>query len=125
MDLAVFTSLRFGPDRERIAKEINARGWTCYSDDPGLNVLLDAPQVIDPLVTSTMVAGGSLSENAVLEPVRRADYGVMVMTGLVWTRVDTPNLSKRFIEAVDARYEPAAWPTRYHVFVPRRVRPAG
>jgi hypothetical protein len=104
-DVAVAQSERFGPVRASVARWINSKGWRCYSDDPGLNVLLDKPMVIFPIMQGFLVEGGRLTESQRLAPIEQEQYDIVVLTGMHWSHRGMPSLPDSFWSALREHYE--------------------
>jgi hypothetical protein len=121
MDIAVRQTLAFGEQRPAVAESVNRDGQRCYSDDPGLNVLLDQPQVIYPLMQAMMIAEGSMSIEQIIAPVREHEYDLILLTGMQWQHQGVVNLPPPFVEAINRYYQRVREPgLGYQVFVPRR-----
>jgi len=126
MDISIRVSRMVGPDRLALANKINntkteaGEPWKCFSDDAGLNILLNDPQVIYPLMQSMMIKQGSMSLAEMVGPIEREEYDVVVLTGLIWEHVGVPNLPPEFQRAVNKHYvEIADDETHYAVFLPK------
>lgn len=120
MDVAVRISRLVGGEREAMAAEINENRWRVYSDDPGLNVLLDHPQVIDPLMPAMMVRHGSLTMEELIGPVKRREYDLIVLSGIVWHHMGVVNIPPEFQQAMAENYQRAAVESKYLVLMPIR-----
>lgn len=83
-DISVELTEHFGDERPLLASMANDLQQPVYSDDPGLNVLLDRPGILHPMLVSMMVAQGSFDEQVLLETVRKRQYGMIVLTGSDW-----------------------------------------
>ena len=118
-DPALMETLLFGDDRNVIAREVNNRGMRCFSDDPGLNVLFNDPMIIDPMVQSHLIVGGSLDMNTMVDPVVQRAYDLIVLTRRRWHYHDTPHLPTEFIEAVEQHYAAIDNGTLYLKLEPR------
>ena len=106
MDVAVRISRRVGSERRQLANWINHNGWRCYSDDPGLDILLDKPQIVYPLMQTLMIRNGSMTMDDMVGPVRRQEYDVVAMSGIIWQHMDEDNLPQPFIQALFETYPP-------------------
>jgi len=104
-DTAVLRTLRAGPHRARLAAAIEAGGWRCYSDDPGLNALLREPQVIYPRRQVIGLETGRLAPRALLGPVEAREHDVVLLTGIYLPYRGLPGLPRTFFAAVAQRYD--------------------
>jgi hypothetical protein len=105
IDIAVTRAERFAKDRSELANWVNSKHWQCYSDDPGLNVLLDYPFVILPMTQSILIDSGALEINTLLEPVIRQEHDIIILTGKSWSYRGISNLPSSFFEEVRRNYE--------------------
>lgn len=122
MDISVRVSRAVGPERRALANRINQRGARCYSDDPGLNILLDKPQIIYPLMQTLMIRKGALPMDAMVGPIVRGEYDLVAMSGYRWKHMGEDNLPQPFIEALAKHYMELETEGRFRLFVPRRGR---
>jgi len=118
-DVALVETKWFSDDRQAIAQIVNERHLRCFSNDPGLNVLLALPQVIDPMVQRHLIDAGTLAKGTMAKPVEEQVYDLIVLTGTPWSYHGEPALSDAFMTALDAQYERQDVPTRLLVFKPR------
>ena len=118
-DVALVETDWFSDDRQTIAQIVNDRQLRCFSDDPGLNVLLGSPQVIDPMVQRHLIDAGTLAMSTMVEPVGQQAYDLIVLTGTPWSYHGEPALPESFMQALDTQYERQPTPTRLLVFKPR------
>ena len=127
-DPALMETIWFAEDRDQIAREANNLAIRCFSDDPGLNVLFNRPVVIDPMVQSHLIAGGSLDIQTLVGPVERREYDLIVLATSPpdfhalrrWHYHDMPHLPEAFMEAVERHYVVTDKETRYLTMEPRR-----
>lgn len=106
-------------DRRVIAERVNSQGLKCFSDDPGLNVLLDTPAIIHPLIPTLMIESGTLQISALVGPIERREYDIVVLTGMRWRYEGTAYLPEPFFDALKEHYEQTETGTHYELFVPR------
>ena len=109
--------------RQEIADRINAGGQRCFSDDPGLNVLLDEPAVINMLVPTLLIQQGVLSREEILRPIRRQEYDLILLTELRWRYRGTELPPPWMIEVVKRHYRGVRRENGYLVFEPSRTIP--
>jgi hypothetical protein len=83
-DVELFRTERLATTRPKLAERINEAGLYCYSDDPGLNVLLDRPAVIYPLLLVQMVEAGTLPRERLLGPVEQNEFDCVVLSHVRW-----------------------------------------
>ena len=121
-DIAVMKTQQFGPFRKDLATEINSRGWRCFSDDAGLNILLDRPAVIYSLLPGMMIRSGALSADEFLGPIRRQEYDLIVLTGIQWWHGDAEDPPQILLDAIKKHYQVIPNSTKYRRFVPRTNR---
>lgn len=84
VDVSLLRTELLGAYRESLAERVNAQDGICYSDDPGLNVLLDQPAVIYPLLQLQMVQNGAISPGTLPDPVTAHDYRCVIFSGIDW-----------------------------------------
>ncbi len=118
-DVALQQTLTFGKDRLALAGQINAAGLRCFSDDPGLNVLLDHPAVIYAALPMLMEESGALPEGTVVAPVKAKAYDLIALTRSKWQFRQVLGGYRRLLEAVKENYEPARTKSAYLLLVPR------
>ena len=63
-DVALVQTSLVGNHRSIVADHVNSTGSYCYSDDPGLNVLLDRPAIIYPLLQVQLIHNGRMAHDA-------------------------------------------------------------
>lgn len=102
--VASFRSERVAGYRTDLAARINSSDMYCYTDDPGLNVLLDRPAVIYPVLQTQMMRSGSLAPDTRLENVRRRDFDCVALTGIRWSAYGSPAVGEAFYQAVRRHY---------------------
>jgi hypothetical protein len=101
---AIRQTLAVGTDRVALAARINEADHYCYSDDPGLNVLLDRPAVIYPMLPQQMIAAGRLPPGILTDPIRRHDFDCVVLSGLSWEYRGLEIPPPEFVELVESEY---------------------
>ena len=119
IDASIRQSIWVGKSRVPMAREINQLGLKCFSDDCGLNVLLDSPMLIDPMLRALAVENGSLSIEQLVLPVKNQEYDIIALTGMVWFYRDTPSMPKPLVDAIQKYYRLMDSPYQYHLFVPK------
>ncbi len=108
--------------RAALAKDINERGWRCYSTLPSLNVLLDKPQVIDPMLHVMLHRKGLVSDEDYIGAVRSQRYDMIVMTRARFQHQGVVAPSDAFLEALQKSYvQVAKVEPSYYVFRPRKL----
>jgi len=124
-DISLVETLKFHGDRQYIVKEIrryatknNGYDWMCLSDDPGLNVLLDRPVMVQPLLTSMMIKNGSVDTNKLLAPIKQRRIAMIVLTGHNWSYAGIKRLPDAVTEAIRQNYHRVNNGTQYTVFAP-------
>ena len=122
-DVAVVRTMRYGRHRQEIADRINAGSQRCFSDDPGLNILLDEPAVINMLVPTLLIQQGVLSREEILRPIRRQEYDLILLTELRWRYRGTELPPPWMIEVVKRHYRGVRREKGYLVFEPSRTIP--
>jgi hypothetical protein len=98
-----------------LAERINGAGLYCYSDDPGLNVLLDQPAVIYPLLQMQMVEAASLPRETLLGPMERTEFDCVVLSGVRWRYRGLLVPSESFVSAVKRSYPRSEFVGNYEV----------
>jgi hypothetical protein len=122
VDATVAMTRRVGAERVFWADLINREGWRCYSDDAALNVLLDRPTVIYPLIQNLMLLARRLSVDDLLRPVINREYDLVLLTGLTVRYRGVESVPPVFMSAVDAHYERMSIDSKYQVFAGARAR---
>jgi len=127
-DIALSETMKFHKDRQTIVEQVRELAleegaqehyeWLCLSDDPGLNVLLDDPAMIHPLVVSMMMKKGLLEEDALVEPLRQGRVALVVLTGRKWRYEGINRLPTPVQAAIKKHYRSVDSDTRYRVLVP-------
>lgn len=120
-EIADRITYRFAGSRQQVANWINQKKLICYSDDASLNVLLAQPQIVSPLVHTTLVQGGGLPAMTMYGPVHEQEYDVMVMTGVSWAYLGTVIPPCDFLNEVVEHYQmlPRHSDRDYVIFVRR------
>jgi hypothetical protein len=90
--------------RSPLADRINRAGWTCYADDPGLNVLLDRPAVIYPVLQLQMIEQGTLPSSTLTGPVLGHSHDCLVSSRSLAADVRPAALPNEFWEVAVERY---------------------
>lgn len=85
VDIALMRTEHVGAHRAALADRVNAQDGVCYSDDPGLNILLRRPAVVYPLLQLQMIQSGALPPDALSGPVERHEYRCVIFSGLDWS----------------------------------------
>jgi hypothetical protein len=124
-DFALTETLLFARDRQIISTTIRAERLSCFSDDPGLNVLLEKPAVVDPLVQSMAIHAGALDKETMIGPVVKEEYDLIVLTGFGWTYRGVPRIPQDFVEATREHYDQVPSETKYQVYMPRHTNLPG
>lgn len=119
-DVALFRSEQLGDLRGPLAERLNGAGLQCYSDDPGLNVLLDRPAVIYPLLQKQMIEDGTLDSASLFRPVERREFDCVVLSGVRWSYRNEPVLSDTFLRTIGENYRPDETVGRYTILAPIR-----
>ncbi len=120
-DVALAQTLRFAGDREQLARRLNALDGPVFTDDPGLNLLLDRPAILHPMFVATRIETGSLPIEAITGPVIRGEYAAVVLSGMTWRYRGVASVPPDFLRVVQQRYRPeSARPGGYAVFLPAR-----
>lgn len=77
---AIATSLKFDKERTKVAQWINRNGFVCFSDDAGLNILLEKPQIVYPILLKQFIQSRSLSQKHFIEPLQTKKYDFVILT---------------------------------------------
>jgi len=117
---AIDKTLAFVDARRDIADAVNRQGLACYSDDEGLNARLDNPKVLYPYVHNALVESGYLPADTALDPVRRQEYDLIVLTGIWLEHQGIKGLTPEFFQALEQSYKQKEESSGYQVYVPRQ-----
>jgi hypothetical protein len=118
-DVALAQTLRLAGERKRLAERLNALDGPVFTDDPGLNLLLDRPAIIHPMFVATRIETGSLPIESITGPVIRGEYAAVVLSGMTWRYRGIASVPADFLRLVQRRYRPApAGAGGYAVFTP-------
>lgn len=115
---ALYRTERLKGDRERLAAWVNTARLYCYSDDPGLNVLLDRPAVIHPLLQTQMIEAGTLPRSTLLRPVETQEFDCVILSGVRSSYRGRLVLPDTFFSAVAEHYPRATEFGRYQIRYP-------
>lgn len=118
-DVALYRTENLERNRAQLAARINEAGLYCYSDDPALNVLLDRPAVIYPLVQAQMIEAGTLPRATLYRPVETRELDCVVLS-VRWSYRGRPVLPDAFLSAVAEHYPRGAEFGRYQIRYPAR-----
>lgn len=124
VDATVTVSRRVGAERALWAELINREGWHCYSDDAALNVMLDRPAVIYPLIQHLQLLARRLSADDVLRPVAKREYDLVLLTGLTQRYRGIDSVPPALAHALRTHYERMALDSKYQVYPGARARAA-
>jgi hypothetical protein len=80
-NLSVIQAQQHAAHRRTLADIINKTGMRCLSDDAGLNILLNRPEVIEMYLPSQMMKAGTLSNEAFAGALQRREVDVVILTG--------------------------------------------
>ncbi|MFC1680174.1 hypothetical protein ACFL1S_00045 [Pseudomonadota bacterium] len=115
--IALAETLYFQNDRRKLAEHVNSLGLNCFSNDAGLNVLLDDPAILEPLVPSLMIRNGNLNMETMVGPVQRKEYDIIVFTGRRSVYRGVTHLPDHFFSALNNNYILSPeWSTRYQIY---------
>jgi hypothetical protein len=117
-DVALVRSTLLAETRPVLARRINAEGLYCYSDDPGLNILLHRPAVIYPLLEQQMMGSGVLEDGAAERAVHDQTYDCVVSSGINWSFRGKTVIPPSYWRAVEAAYPRIETLGRYRIFFP-------
>lgn len=95
---------KVGGARFKMAERINEDGMSCFTDDPGLNVLLRSPQVIYPYLQTQMMENGALPHDLRIRAVRSGSWDCVVFSGSRVTYHGTTSLPDSLFRAVREFY---------------------
>jgi hypothetical protein len=120
-DVAVRKTKKYAADRPVAAGFINSKHWTCYSDDAGLNIMLERPVVIYPLLYQMLVESGAIQRPTLLDRIIGGEIDVVALTDLQWSYRGIENVSPSLMAAIEAHYmeKPVIGGVAYKLFVPR------
>lgn len=79
-NVAIATSLKFDKERAKVAQWINRNGFVCFSDDAGLNILLEKPQIVYPILLKQFIESRSLPRKHFIEPLKTKKYDFVILT---------------------------------------------
>lgn len=119
-DIALAQTERVAGDRQLIADRINRGGQYCYTDDPGLNVLLKRPAVIYPSIEVLMMRSRALPVDLLEQRLREGSFDCMVSTGMTLTYPGSPMLQADFWRTAQIYYPRIERQGIYRVMFPRR-----
>lgn len=121
LDIALSRTQIYKHDREKISAICNEENFACFSDDAGLNVMLDKPQVIFPLVQVMLIQSGLLSEKTMIGPLEKQEYNLVILTGSQWRYFNVNPIPSEFSQALNKYYREIKSPSKYHVFKRKKV----
>jgi hypothetical protein len=121
LDDAISLTLYFGKHRHSIAEFLNQNSLKCYSDDPGLNVLLNNPVVLYPYLQNVLFRSGYLDKQSFLEQIRRGEFDIIILTGRNWSYQGITQFPEEFMPLVDKYYQPLPRDParRYSFYLPK------
>lgn len=108
-----------GGARLSLAEALTEEGMSCFTDDPGLNVLLRHPRVIYPYLQSQMMETGALPRDLRLTAIRNRTWDCVVTSRWTVSYHGTTSLPDTFFTAVRQHYPNVAEVSEYEV----RLRP--
>ncbi|MEO2033901.1 MAG: hypothetical protein ABGZ35_17635 [Planctomycetaceae bacterium] len=119
-DISVHVTKHFEDERSIVSAMGNVLSQPVFSDDPGLNVLLNRPAVLEPILVAMMIANGSFDESILLEAVRQQRYGMIVLTGSegYWQFEGVAAVSDAFMQEVIRHYRQIRSDLKYTVMIP-------
>ena len=88
---AIATSLKFDKEREKIAQWVNRNKFICFSDDSGLNILFEKPQILYPILLNQFIKTKSLAKEHFVEPLATKKYDFVILTSDQTQHRDLPN----------------------------------
>jgi len=120
-DVAVLKTKKYAEDRPIAAKFINSKNWTCYSDDAGLNVMLERPLVICPLLYQLLLESGVVAYPTISDRIAAKEIDVVILTDLQWTYRNIVNVPPSLITEIKRHYveTPLIDGVGYRIFRPR------
>ena len=101
VDIALVRTEVLGAERGLLAERVNAQDGVCYSNDPSLNVLLDRPRVIYPLLQRQMIETGVLSSETLYGPLDRQELRCVIFSGIDWRYRGRPVVPEAFRARVE------------------------
>lgn len=117
VDISVQQTQRFVGERQKLAEHINQNNLSCYSDDPGLNVLLDKPNIIYPIMQTMYIHSGFLDISSLLDPVIKQEYDIIALTGTTWRYYKYESIPREFFVVLEEFYAPVETDFSYRIFV--------
>lgn len=120
-NVAIRKTKKYAEDRPIAAKFINSKSWTCYSDDAGLNVMLERPLVIYPLLYQMLLESGMVAYPTILDRLVTKEVDVVVLTDFPWTYRNMVNVPPSLISGIKTHYieMPLINGVEYRIFRPR------
>jgi hypothetical protein len=125
-DIAMTDTMKFHRDRRlivnqvrRLSTEKDRYEWLCLSDDPGLNVMLDQPAMVHPMVTHLMIRNGTINANQLVDPIEQRRVAMVVLTGDVRTYAGINRMPDAILEATQKHYHRVRTDTQYIVLEPK------
>ena len=121
VDIALIRTEVMGPQRGLLAERVNAQDGVCYSNDPSLNVLLDRPGVIYPLLQRQMIETGTLSSEIMDGPLDRQELRCVIFSGIDWRYRGRPVVPEAFRARVGEEFAWSEQFGRYTIHYPDSV----
>ncbi|KJS28482.1 MAG: hypothetical protein VR64_24155 [Desulfatitalea sp. BRH_c12] len=121
-DIALYRTKLYQDDREKLSELCNQNKLKCFSDDEGLNVMLDNPQIIFPMVQTMLIQSGLLNIASIVSPVERQEYDIIALTGSQWKYFNVDPFPKEFKESLSLNYQEFRTPFKYHIFRPKNIK---
>lgn len=120
MDVALYQTTLVGEGRTEMARRLNADSAYCFTDDPGLNVLLDRPGIIHPLVLLQAMGAGTLPQGLLDDLLREHVYDCIVLSGVQWVYRGIYVMPESFYHLAEENYPNVERVGEYTVRRPER-----
>ncbi len=121
-DIALYRTNVFKHDREKIEALCNQKDLSCFSDDAGLNVMFDKPQIIFPLVQSMLIQSGFLEMASMVKPIEKQTYDLIALTGSRWKYFNVNPVPQEFYEVLKIYYKKIETPLKYQIYKRKTIK---
>jgi hypothetical protein len=121
IDRAVVDTLSYGKERHQLADLINKNDLKCYSNDAGLNVLLNKSMIIYPYVQHLMFISGYLDKQLFFDQIREHKFNLIILTRHSWSWQGITQFPKGFFPLLHKYYRPLETNSslRYLIYIPK------
>ncbi len=115
--ISIARTEQFSSSRTKAAQYINNNNLYCFSDDPGLNIMLKKPAVIYPINVRQFEKSGFLPAGFRAKLITQRKYDIIYLTGINWKYYGGKAIPRNILDAIKLNYKNISSNSNYLVFI--------